>query len=38
MKRETQTGASGILAEVLFTFLFIAIGLLIAWICWVASL
>jgi len=38
MKKSIQTGVYGIAAEILFTFLVIAIGLLLAWICWMVSL
>jgi hypothetical protein len=35
MKIKIRTVVSGIAAEVLFSLLFAAIGLLLAWICWV---
>jgi hypothetical protein len=38
MRRSFLTGLSGIVAEMLYAALFLAIGLLIAWICWMASI
>ncbi len=38
MKKSLLVGASGIAVEILFAFLLIAIGLLIAWVCWMVSL
>ena len=38
MKKNIQTGVYGIAAEILFAFMLIAIGLLLAWICWMVSL
>jgi hypothetical protein len=38
MRKSIQTGVSGIAAEILFASFFIAIGLLITWICWMVSL
>lgn len=38
MKKRLLDGASGIAAEILFAFLLIAIGLLIAWLCWMVSI
>ena len=38
MKIKIRTAASGIAAEILLSLLYAAIGLLLAWICWVVFL
>ena len=37
MKRRSLNGILGISSEILFSLLFLSIGVLIAWICWVIS-
>jgi hypothetical protein len=37
MKKSIKTGLAGVAAEILYAIMFAAIGLLITWICWLAS-